>query len=187
MARHRKTKRASGRRRVNAGRRVHHRRVTHRRRNAGGGQIGGMVKTAAGVVAGAAGSKILTQMLLGAKNQGVFGYLGNLGIGAALAWGSKVFFKDRAIATSVMIGTVAQVIVRAIGDYSPFGSYLAGTGVGDYMVANWGPNRAVNGLNSAMVESPWGNLGTGSAQVVQSNGFPGDAYGMGDGAQFKPC
>jgi hypothetical protein len=163
--------------------------VTHRRhvRQQNAGQIGGTVKMAAAVIGGAVGSKVGAQLILGSKNTGVFGYLANAGVGAALAWGAKAFFRDRSIANGIIVGTAAQIIVRAIGDYSPFGSYLSGTGLGDYMVANWGPNRAVNGLSSAMVESPWGNLGTGSAQVVQSNGVPADLMGMGDGAAGRPC
>ena len=78
-------KRANSRRRggmrQNTGRRPRY------RRNAGtfsGSGIGSIVTNAVFVIAGALGSKLLTQMVLGANNVGLIGYAGNAIVGGLM-------------------------------------------------------------------------------------------------------
>lgn len=124
------------------------------------GQVGGLLKTGLAVIGGAVGSKVGAQLVLGAKNVGIFGYLANAAAGGVLAWGAKQFLKDRAISQGIVIGTVVQIITRAIGDYTPYGQYLTGMGMGDYMVSNFvTPQRLPDGLNSPQVANPGGPWG----------------------------
>lgn len=141
------------------------------------GQVGSLLKTGLAVVGGAVGSKMAAQVVLGAKNVGVFGYLANAAAGGVLAWGAKALLKDRVISQGIIIGTVVQIITRAIGDYTPYGQYLTGMGMGDYMVSNFvTPQRLVDGLNSPMVQVPagWG----GGMQLAPSGvGMYDSLYG----------
>jgi hypothetical protein len=53
-----------------------------------------------------------------------------------------------------LAGGIGQVIARAIGDYTQFGQYLDGAGMGDYMASNWvTPQRLPDALNSAVAEN----------------------------------
>ncbi len=147
--------------RTNAGSRPANRKPKqkHRPRRKNPGQIGGLLKTGLSVLGGAVGSKVGAQLVLGSKNTGIFGYLGNAAAGGLLAWGAKAMLHDRTISQGIIIGTVVQIIVRAVGDFTPYGSLLSGAGMGDYMVSNFvTPQRMVDGLNSAMVQVPagWG-------------------------------
>jgi hypothetical protein len=65
--------------------------------------MGGLVKTSVSVIGGAVGSKIIPQMILGASNTGIMGYLGNAISGGLLAWGAKMFFKDRVISQGIIV------------------------------------------------------------------------------------
>ncbi len=152
----RKTTRATAQR--NAGTRrkktyvvKHHRKRT----NPGMGKATEFLKLGAAVVGGAVGSKVATQVVLGAKNTSWIGYLSNLVATALLAWGASVAFKDKIIAQGVIGGGIAQVIIRAISEQTSYGSFLAGTGVGDYQVSNFlTPQRMVNARFNATLEQP---------------------------------
>lgn len=159
MARTKSRRKAA--RRTNAGHRAtsHRRKGGHRARRRNPGQIGSLLKTGASVLAGAVGSKVGAQLVLGNKNSGIFGYLGNAAAGGLLAWGAKAVLHDRSISQGIVVGTVVQIILRAVGDFTPYGSFLSLQGLGDYMVSNFvTPQRMVDGLNSAMVQVPngWG-------------------------------
>lgn len=147
-----------------------------------------MVKTSVAVIGGAVGSKLIPQMVLGASNTGIMGYLGNAVSGGLLAWAAKAFFKDRVIAQGIIVGTAVQIILRVIGDTTAFGQYLSLSGLGDYMASNFvQPQRLIDPLNSAQVELPggWGPaamplLAAGKAAGVSglyagsySDGVPG--------------
>ncbi len=173
--RRRKTN-ASHRRASNAGRRrtrranPGHRRRTMHRRNPGMGQIGGLVTQGVAVVGGAVGSKLATQMVLGASNTGIMGYLGNAVATGLLAWGSHMFTKKKEISSGVMLGGAVQIILRAISDFTPYGQYLSLSGLGDYQVSNWAtPQWLPNGLRSANPAVPAG-WGGGAAVAVNSSG-----------------
>ena len=155
----RKKKRASAQR--NAGTRrtkkMYVARQRHSRRIGNPGRVTEYLKAGAAVVGGAVGSKLGTQAILGASNTGWMGYLGNLVATGLLGWGAHAVLKDKMVSQMVVAGGIAQVIVRAIGDYTPYGSYLAGSGVGDYQASAFlTPQRMMpNALNSAALEQSW--------------------------------
>lgn len=127
----------------------------HARRNPGNVNIMEYVKMGGAVVAGAVGSKALTQLVLSTSNAGIMGYFGNLVATIALAYGSKMAFKDDKIAQGVVGGGLAQIIVRALTDYTPYGSVLANAGVGDYQT-NWNfvwPQRVQPGYPPRFIQA----------------------------------
>lgn len=193
----RKRKKSSGRRRHhtkrNAGssyarmrtrtrtvvvRKPSHRRSA-RRHNAGG--MGNVLVNGAGVLVGVVGSKVGTQAILGTKNTGVMGYAVNLATGGALAWAASKFMHGyRELPAMIMAGTVAQVISRAIGDYSLLGQYSSQLGLGDYMVANWvSPQILPDALHSPMVSQP---SGWGAPPPALQSAGAGAAGGTGMGS-----
>jgi hypothetical protein len=167
----RHTKRNAGarvatRRRRNYGRRhvVRHR---GRRRNPGlGGGFMGEVSSALFIIAGAAGSRLLTQAVLGTSNTGIMGYGANLAAGGVLAFAVKSFLHNAKGAADVFKGAVVGVVLRLIADYTPFGTYLSSSGLGDYQMSNWvTPQIYADPLNSAQVRIPQG-WGTGAPAVT---------------------
>jgi hypothetical protein len=105
------------------------------------------------------------------------GYAANLAAGAVLAFGVKSLMHNPKAAASIFKGAVLQVVLRAIADYTPFGTYTSQLGMGDYMASNWvTPQRYVDGLNSAQVQIPGGWAPT---QVIASSGVNANAMGAG--------
>lgn len=126
----------------------------HRRRNPS--QIGIVVKTGVAVIGGAVVTKLATQAVLGSSNTGILGYAGNAVATGLAAWATHAFTKDKAIAQGVVVGGAVQIILRVINDYTPYGSMLALSGLGDYQVANFPtPSWYPNGLRSASPANPW--------------------------------
>ena len=156
----RKTKRASAQRKAGTRRRTTKKMYVakrrHSRRIGNPGRVVEYVKAGAAVVGGAVGSKLATQAILGASNTSWMGYGGNLVATGLLGWGAHVAFKDKLISQMVIAGGIAQVIVRMIGDYTPYGQYLSGSGVGDYQASAFlTPQRMMpNALMSAALEQP---------------------------------
>jgi hypothetical protein len=148
------------------------RHVAHRthHRNPTGVSWGSEITNALFIVGGAVGSKLGAQMILGTNNTGVIGYAGNLAVGGVLAWLTASVMKNRPAAKAVFAGSVVQVVLRAIADYTPFGQYTQQLGMGDYMASNWvTPQRYTDGLNSANVQIP---AGWAPQTIVQSSGVP---------------
>jgi hypothetical protein len=177
----RKTKRASAQR--NAGtRRSTTKKIAkrrHSRRNPGGGQVVEYVKAGAAVVGGAVGSKLATQAVLGASNTSWMGYGGNLVATGLLGWGSHLAFKNKLITQMVIAGGIAQVIVRMIGDFTPYGQYLSGAGVGDYQASAFlTPQRMMpNAMQSAALERPsWSLTPPPVVAVTHSTGGAGVGF-----------
>jgi hypothetical protein len=114
-----------------------------------------MVALGGGAVIGSSVPKLASQAVLGPKNTGIVGYFANLVGTGILAWAAAKFVpRQRMLAAGILAGGVGQVISRAIGDYTQFGQYLDGAGMGDYMAANWvAPQRLPNALESAMSEN----------------------------------
>ncbi len=145
-----------------------HRRRSHR--NPSMGDLTGLVTSAVFTVAGAVGSKYLTQMVLTTSNTGIMGYLGNLVSAFLLSWGVKAFMKNDKAAGAVLAGGMVQVVLRLINDYTPFGQYTSQLGMGDYGIGNYmpqnflTPQRLTNGLFSANLQtySGSGMAGCGS-------------------------
>lgn len=198
MATHRskpKKKRAASR--SNAGTRRRKAPVMHRSRSRRGnpGSIGSpktWVMGGAGALAGFVGSAAVPQLLLGAGNTGVTGYA--VTAGAAIGLGLLSHFllpRQQAVTFGVVAGGFANLLRRVISDQTPFGQYVNQTagmnGMGDYMVANWGPPRMNNGLFSAMAEAPgtaWGGPGSGGGMITSSGVGIQD---MADIRSARPC
>jgi hypothetical protein len=161
----------------------------HYKRNqpsAGGGGLTGLVTNAVFVIVGALGSKLGAQAILGANNTGIIGYVGNAAIGAALWLLTEKVMHNRAAASGVIAGTVVQILLRAINDFTPFGSYVQQLGMGDYQVQSFvTPQVLVDPWNSAAIQIPNGWAPTmvappaaGPAGGPAAAGAP--ASGMGD-------
>lgn len=194
MARSRKrTKKRAASHRSNAGtRRRTMKAVSYRRKGRRSNPAGIPLKDFAwggvGGLAGFIGSAAIPQLILGSGNTGVAGY----GVTAAAAIGlaiisHMVFPREKAITFGVGIGGAMNLLRRVITDQTPFGSYVSGTGMGDYMVANWGPPRMNNGLFSAMAEAPgtaWGAAGSSGGMITSSGVGIAD---MADIRSSRPC
>lgn len=171
-------KRASAQR--NAGSRRHKKMNVSRRhsRRSNPGRVQEYLKAGVSVVGGAVLSKIGTQVVLGAKNTGFMGYGGNLVATGILGWAAHAMFKDKLVSQMVIAGGIAQVIVRAIGEQTPYGKYLAGAGVGDYQLSAFlTPQRSVNALRNAAIEQPRWSLAPPASVVVT---HPATAAGVGN-------
>lgn len=185
-----KTQRRAGSRKQNPARLAHKTPVVvrrHRRsKNPGSVDIMGYAKLGASVVGGAVGSKAITQAVLSSSNTGMVGYFGNLVATIALGWGAHVAFRDKIIAQGVVGGGLAQIIVRALSDNTPYGSMLSNSGVGDYQ-ANWNfvwPQRVQPGYPPRYIAAPGTGGGAPSMPVVThaapSGSTSGAKAGMGN-------
>jgi len=151
----------------------HH--YSRRRHNPMGTGWGAQITSALYIIAGAVGSRLGTNAILGSKNTGFLGYGANLAAGGILAWIAKGVLKNAQAAREVFSGAVVGVVLRLISDYTPFGTYTSQLGMGDYLVSNWvAPQRYVNALHSAQVEIPGGWAPT---TVIQSAAPPAGAAG----------
>jgi hypothetical protein len=137
------------------------------------------------LVAGAVGTQMLTQMVLGSNNAGLVGYAGNGVAGFALSFVATKLMKQPKIGRAIFKGAILQIVLRAIRDYTPLGQYTSNLGMGDYIASNWvTPQIYADPNNSAMVVPPNG-WGTGVAAAPQKgvSGFPyvgdyGNSTGM---------
>jgi len=68
------------------------RRMTGRRRNPGGESTSSLIQQSIFGAAGAVGSRMLPQIVLGSNNTGIMGYGANIVSGLILAWGGRKFF-----------------------------------------------------------------------------------------------
>lgn len=151
--------------------RRHHRRYMH---NPLGSGWGATLTEGLAVLAGLLGSKYLTQLVLGGSNTGVIGYVGNLAVGGVGGWAAAKVMKQPRIGQSFFVGSVIEVIIRVLEDYTPFGTYLQQTGMGDYFAQNFAfPQQLSNGLVNAEIDVPqgWG----APALVMASNAAPAGA------------
>lgn len=174
----RRSSQSNPRRRYSARRTNRAVRHNRRRRNPMGGSWGAEVTQALYIIAGAIGSKLGAQMVLGTSNTGFMGYGANLAAGGILAYAAKAILKNDAAAKGIFAGAVVQVVLRLITDYTPFGQYASLQGVGDYMASNWvTPQRYVDGLHNAQIEIPngWGP----APMVMASSGVNANAVAAG--------
>ena len=143
---------------------MHHRRRYRNPGTFGEAGVTGLVTNAVFVIIGALGSKLGAQAVLGTNNVGVVGYAGNAAIGAALWFITEKLMKNRAASAGVISGTLVQILLRVINDYTPFGSYVAQLGMGDYQMQSFvTPQILVDPFNSAAIRVPngWGPGKTG--------------------------
>lgn len=123
------------------------------------GRIGGIAINAVFVIAGALGSKLLAQMVLGANNVGAVGYAANAIAGGVLWFLAEKVMHNKDAANGIIAGTAVQIILRLINDYTPFGSYVSQLGMGDYQAQAFvTPQTLVDPFNSARISIPagWG-------------------------------
>lgn len=132
-----------------------------RRRNAGRARAGGhfamgsTVINGIFVIAGALGTKLITQMVLQANNTGWIGYGVSALVGAVLWFATDKTLHNAAASAGIIAGTVVQIIIRLINDYTPFGQYVAQLGMGDYQAqAFLTPQVLVDPYNSAQIQFP---------------------------------
>ena len=106
-----------------------------RRRNpsAGVDKLGGLVTSAGWTLAGAVGTRAVTQALLGGKNTGVTGYVANAVAAVSLGYVVKRGTKNEKAGDMVTLGGFVGIVMRLLQDYTPIGAYvktqLAGMGV----------------------------------------------------------
>lgn len=117
--------------------------------------IGNIVTNAIFVIAGALGSKLLTQMVLGANNVGLIGYAGNAVVGGIMWFATEKIMKNKVASAGIIAGTAVQIILRLINDYTPFGQYVSQLGMGDYQAQSFvTPQVLVDPYNSAQIRIP---------------------------------
>ena len=128
------------------------------------------------VVAGALGTKLLTQMLLGANNTGIMGYGANALSGAVLWFITDKTLHNPAASSGIISGTVVQLIIRLINDYTPFGQYISQLGMGDYQAqAFLTPQVLVDPVNSTQIRWPAGLLAAMAASAPPATTMPAQA------------
>jgi hypothetical protein len=134
--------------------------IRHYRRRRNPGALGGLgsdVTNAIFVIVGALGSKLAAQAVLGTNNTGLVGYAANAAAGGILWFVTEKVMHNRAAAAGVVAGTLVQIILRVINDYTPFGSYVAQLGMGDYQMQSFvTPQVLVDPWNSADIAIPPG-------------------------------
>ena len=170
----------SHRRKLNTSHRHHHKKLRkpgrmkvrrHHRRNPGEmSGIGPMFTNAVFVIVGALGSKLGAQAVLGTNNVGVVGYAGNAATGAILWFLAEKVMKNKAAAAGIVAGTLVQIILRVINDYTPFGQYVSNLGMGDYQMQSFvTPQVLVDPWRNANVQIP---QGWGAARPMSASAGP---------------
>ena len=123
------------------------------------GDIGPMFTNAVFVIVGALGSKLGAQAVLGTNNVGIVGYGANAAAGGIMWFLAEKVMKNRAAANGIIAGTLVQILLRVINDYTPFGSYVANLGMGDYQMQSFvTPQILVDPWRNADIRIPsgWG-------------------------------
>ncbi len=137
------------------------------------GEIGPMFTNAVFVIVGALGSKLGAQAVLGTNNVGLVGYGANAAVGGVLWFLAEKVMKNRAAANGIIAGTLVQIILRVINDYTPFGSYVANLGMGDYQMQSFvTPQILVDPWRNADVRIPAGWGAAQPAPVMSAAGGP---------------
>lgn len=142
--------------------------------------MAGLASSALFVIVGAVGSRLGTQALLGQRNAGIMGYLGNAGTGVGLSMLARWLMKTREASNAILLGTAVGIVLRVIADYTPLGEYARAAGLGDYQVSNWvTPQRYTNALDSSEVEIPagWAPQIIAPANAGASAGLSAGGYG----------
>lgn len=150
--------------------------------------VGSLVTNAVFVVVGALGSKLGAQAVLGTNNVGLVGYAGNAAVGGVLWFITEKLMKNKSASAGVISGTLVQILLRVINDYTPFGSYVAQLGMGDYQMQSFvTPQVLVDPWNSARIRIPpgWGARGSGGV-VPAGTSMPSVTAGAGASAPKVP-
>ena len=92
--------------------------------------------------------------------------------GAVLWFVAEKVMKNRNAANGIIAGTLVQIILRVINDYTPFGSYVANLGMGDYQMQSFvTPQVLVDPMKNATIAVPPG-WGSRPAPVMSASGGP---------------
>lgn len=135
------------------------------------------VLTSVFVIAGALGTKLLTQAVMGTSNTGIVGYGTSALIGVMLWAGVRYMIKNKVAADGTLAGAVVNIILRLLNDYTPFGGYLS-QGFGDYQAqAFLTPQVLVDPMNNAAIRWPQGLIAAvqppPAPPAVAANGMGG--------------
>jgi hypothetical protein len=154
------------------------------RRNVGGGMSGltPMVTNAVFVIVGALGTKLATQAVLGTNNVGLVGYAGNAASGGVLWFLATKVMKNQAAANGIIAGTIVQIVLRIIHDYTPFGQYVAQLGMGDYQMQSFvTPQVLLDPYRNADIQIPngWAPRTVIQAPAAAPAAGMGNLYGAG--------
>lgn len=123
----------------------------------GGGGLTNSITNALFVIVGALGSKLGAQAALGTNNTGPMGYFANAVAGGLLWFGASKLMHNKSASDGVISGTLVQIILRILNDFTPFGSYVNQLGMGDYQAQSFvTPQVLVDPLNSAQIKVPAG-------------------------------
>lgn len=137
MTKKRRKKSSAGgsKRRSNPHGRRHTRRAGHRRRNPQSMSIGGtgsILKSGFFALLGLVIARQVPQLVLGAKNTGWMGYLGNIVTTFLAAWAANMAKLGPGAARDVAIGGGLYTVNRLLSDnFSPVGKLLSLSGIGD--------------------------------------------------------
>ena len=152
---------------------------SRRRGNPGGYPLKDFAFGGVGVLGGFLGSAALPQLLLGANNVSWTGYAATAAAGIGLTILTHMIFpRQRALTFGVGAGAAANLLRRVISDQTPYGPLVSNAGMGDYLVANWGPPLMTDGLNGAMA-APYGTAVAASSGVSMMD--------MADIRATRPC
>ena len=120
-------------------------------------------------VGGAVGTKLLTQLALGARNTGIVGYVGNGVVGVGLYLIATKLLKSKTAGQAIIAGTTLQMVLRGITDFTPFGSVVKNLGMGDYQASSFlTPQAYVDPRKSAEIALPAGLRNQIAAAVAAS-------------------
>lgn len=185
-------RRSYRRRRHNPGRRViGRRRVRHygrrRRGNPSLGGIGLNLKSAAWVIAGGVGTRMLTQAIFGAvgkssANTGMVGYIAN-GIVATLLGPLSRRFVGAPAAKAITLGGFVGIAFRLLQDFTPWGKQLSFSGMGDvgiYLPTTFfSPLSAASNADGNVMTMPAAVQALAAPRTKAMAGLSGSRYGAG--------
>lgn len=107
-----------------------HNPYSRRRHNPVGGKTTNLVMQAVAGAAGAVGSRLIPQLVLGGSNTGMIGYGANIITGLALSWGARKFVGKEA-GHATLIGVGIALVLRLVQDFTPYGPQVSLSGIGD--------------------------------------------------------
>jgi hypothetical protein len=159
-----------------------------KKRNFGGGALPRPMewaKLGVGGIGGGVLTRLVPQMVAPASNTGAMGYLFNAITAVLVTLGVHLLAKDRFLTMGAATGGAIAIGLRIIGDQTPYGSQLALSGFGDYMVSNWTQPQRILNPNSAMWENglpaggqtpysaavPYGGHMSGADRMTSGNSY----------------
>lgn len=106
------------------------RRARRRVSNPAGGRVGGLVVKAGWTIAGAVGTRAVTQIALGPKNSGPMGYLANAGVALGMGLLGRQAF-GKAAGEMLTLGGFIGLVMRVIQEQTALGSAVSLGRLGD--------------------------------------------------------